>query len=1153
MHLANCSDVFYVEPDSGDPCDHQNCHGLSYYVTRSLDSNSSLCFLPGKYILHSDFVIRALHNISLIGASEATNSTPSTIIQCNSSVSIVMINITGLIIRNMLIKDCGPTDPDMNIHEQGNGLFHKKAVTIDDCSSVHLKNIIVNNNNTNRGILVINSKDDSVLSSVTCSIALVYNNTAAFGSYLEIQGYCPVHNIVTLGCHIFLIVQNYSAMVIVRISDTSFISRDKVHFLYAVLLHHETKAYHKHGIQFTNCYFSYNIVNSMISVVGEEIRRCNIVLYVEFIDSQFISNRGGTQHSHVIDVIGGNIRTAITLQSCLFQNNTNVQLIDFVTSASFYCSQVGVIFIEDTTFSYNNVTCYLINASQALVYLEGSVLFTGIKGDGIIVVISYREWKKSVLTCHGNISVLNNNLKEFLCYSGEYNDLSIAVKEYTNILIKHNVFYNAFFFTSASRWDIDPRPLCFFQFFSSHIDPDTAFYSEHVLNYSIAFENNNMSEIIINTYSKFTHCSWYRDAVFQQIIPLSVNQRFVRFKENSIQPWVIKNKMLCICQNGSPHHCNDADQFGPIYPGETLFLSMYKRGYNHFSNKFYYKFHKKSLATMCKSLVPTDIAFSFLSCVDVNLTVWSTHSNWCEVFVQNPITDINFYDGHFDFDSFYVLFHPGCPVGFAKYTEKCECDHVLEYIGVFTCNINDRTIIRPANSWITATTNNYSHNYTVSQKCPFDYCLPQSSHLDLSFPNSQCQFNRSGLSCGQCQQGLSAVFGSSQCHHCSNIYLLLVLVFAVLGIVLLLVMFTINFTVTDGSINGFIFYVNIASINDSVFFPLHQFSYVFISIANLDLGIQTCFYNGMDDYAKMWLQLVFPLYLILIAVSLIITSRHSTTVQRLTARRALPVLATLFLLSYTKILRTVSNVLFSYFSIITLPSQTIALLWVVDANVTVFGVKFTILFVVCLVLFLLMIPFNFILTFVRFFSQFRLITRLKPLLDAFQGPYKVSYNFWCGLQLLMRAVFFALSSLDRNFNLPISIILLSLLLGIRGLLRPLKSKVQNFQEFVWLMNLQGLYVFSLYGQGSTSITFVNILVVIAMVHFSFIVIYHIITYTWIGDRIVSVCPCVAVSNVIRSSVGFLFKEAAANHPEGIRMNKLPEEVYCEYREPLVGL
>ena len=94
---------------------------------------------------------------------------------------------------------------------------------------------------------------------------------------------------------------------------------------------------------------------------------------------------------------------------------------------------------------------------------------------------------------------------------------------------------------------------------------------------------------------------------------------------------------------------------------------------------------------------------------------------------------------------------------------------------------------------------------------------------------------------------------------------------------------------------------------------------IFISLANLDLGIPICFYNGMDDYAKMWLQLAFPFYLVFTAICLILASRYFPTVQRLTARRALPVLATWFLLSYTKILLTVSSVLFSYSTIIILP------------------------------------------------------------------------------------------------------------------------------------------------------------------------------------------------------------------------------------------
>jgi len=65
-------------------------------------------------------------------------------------------------------------------------------------------------------------------------------------------------------------------------------------------------------------------------------------------------------------------------------------------------------------------------------------------------------------------------------------------------------------------------------------------------------------------------------------------------------------------------------------------------------------------------------------------------------------------------------------------------------------------------------------------------------------------------------------------------------------------------SVTNGAVNGLVFYANVISINTSVFFSELTPAYTFISFANLDFDIETCFYNGMDDYAKMWLQLSFP-------------------------------------------------------------------------------------------------------------------------------------------------------------------------------------------------------------------------------------------------------------------------------------------------------
>ena len=148
------------------------------------------------------------------------------------------------------------------------------------------------------------------------------------------------------------------------------------------------------------------------------------------------------------------------------------------------------------------------------------------------------------------------------------------------------------------------------------------------------------------------------------------------------------------------------------------------------------------------------------------------------------------------------------------------------------------------------------------------------------------------------------------------------------GLLLIVILFSINFTVTDGDINGVLLYANIISINDHLFFIKNHkfdFTYITISLLNFDLGIETCFYNGMDDYAKLWLQLVFPFYLFILVMFFIIASRHSSKLQRLTARRVLPVLATLVLLSFTKILRTTSTALFFYSKVIHLPSKNTSL------------------------------------------------------------------------------------------------------------------------------------------------------------------------------------------------------------------------------------
>jgi len=352
--------------------------------------------------------------------------------------------------------------------------------------------------------------------------------------------------------------------------------------------------------------------------------------------------------------------------------------------------------------------------------------------------------------------------------------------------------------------------------------------------------------------------------------------------------------------------------------------------------------------------------------------------------------------------------------------------------------------------------------------------------------------------------------------------------------------------VTDGNINAFILYFNVTGINASVLFDKLAPVYTFTSLTNLDLGIQICFYNGMDDYVKMWLQLTFPFYLIFIATSLIIASRYSTTIQRLTARRALPVLATLFLLSYTKILHTVSIVLFSYSTITQLPSEQSTLVWSVDANVPLLGVRFIILFITCLIIFLIQVPFSIILLFSRPLQRFHYINKFKPLLDAYQGPYKDKFYYWTGLQLVIRVMFLGISALNTTAYLTVANIIIAVMCAMTGMLHPFKSKYKNYNEQLIFLNLQILYMLVFH---CTNPVTTNVVSIATAVHFTLIVAYHTITYMFGGvirDKI---------QQGMNSVMGWIKNRSPVQTTvQRFQLANVPEAAinYYEYRESLVA-
>ena len=362
----------------------------------------------------------------------------------------------------------------------------------------------------------------------------------------------------------------------------------------------------------------------------------------------------------------------------------------------------------------------------------------------------------------------------------------------------------------------------------------------------------------------------------------------------------------------------------------------------------------------------------------------------------------------FNFYSLAISILP-CPALFTNdnLTSSCICDPLLQRYNL-VCNISDVTVLNTGNIWIGLTSQGAA---AFQDPCPFDYCTGNKTInvLDL---DSQCSYNRSGVLCGQCQGNLSMTFGASRCTSCSNYYLLLIIVFIVMGVLLVVVLFISKFTVANGALNGIVLYANLIRINDTIFFQNKSgYSYylsVFIAWINLDWGIETCFYNGMDSYANTWLQFVFPTFCICLVGMIIIAARYSSSLSKLFRFNAVPVLSTLVLLSYSKILQTIITI-FSPVSLNTMNSAADYYVWLYDGNIEYLGQTHLPLFIFgLLIIIIIIIPYLTILLMApclqtrSHWRGLRWVNKLKPFLDSYQAPFKDRYRFWPGVLLFIR-------------------------------------------------------------------------------------------------------------------------------------------------------
>jgi len=143
---------------------------------------------------------------------------------------------------------------------------------------------------------------------------------------------------------------------------------------------------------------------------------------------------------------------------------------------------------------------------------------------------------------------------------------------------------------------------------------------------------------------------------------------------------------------------------------------------------------------------------------------------------------------------------------------------------------------------------------------------------------------------------------------------------------------------------------------------------------------------------------------------LVYISDRSTRVSKFLGSSPVPVLATLILLSYAKVLRTFIAML----SLTTLyyPYNT-QIVWVHDANIP-FTKYIPLALVAVLFLIFLFLPYTLLLllgqwlqpkSHLRFLSWIR-SPKVTAILDSYHAPYKLKHRYWTGLLLLLRCALF---------------------------------------------------------------------------------------------------------------------------------------------------
>ena len=335
--------------------------------------------------------------------------------------------------------------------------------------------------------------------------------------------------------------------------------------------------------------------------------------------------------------------------------------------------------------------------------------------------------------------------------------------------------------------------------------------------------------------------------------------------------------------------------------------------------------------------------------------------------------------------------------------------------------------------------------------CNFTCCETSSGYYQLSpARDNQCRSHRSGTACGSCADSYTLSFDSTECVNtegCTTVQTVLVILLTVIYCIVMVtfVFVMMYYRVGIGYLYSITYYYSIVDIILNQNLQASRGLYLTVSIMSSFSKItpqflgELCLTTGMSGIDQQFIHYVHPSAIILILIVITLLARRSRRISTIISRGIIHVICLLLLLSYTSIASTSlllmrSITFYGVDEVYTYLSPNIEYFRDRHLAYGIIALLFTVTIVIGLPLLLTLEPFvN------RKFN----FTKIKPLLDQFQGCYKDRYRCFAGYYMICRLLIITIvivNSIISNYLLIAVCLLIDL---IHVTVKPYNKKILN--------------------------------------------------------------------------------------------------------------